>query len=214
MLASGHCKNLYFWRSFPHKYMNIPSGTKITITGDLGSGKSAVSKILCDKTGFEYVSTGRIQRQLAQELGLDTLEMNRRADTDPTIDQRIDGIFIDLGKDPKSYVVDSRMAWFFLPASFKVYLQADVVVAAERILNDPGRNSETYESKEEAVRKILARKQSENARFLAKYGADCANLHNFDLVVDTTHRSPENVAAIILKGIETKAEGLPFPRFL
>ncbi len=194
--------------------MTIPASVKITITGDLGSGKSAVSKILCEKTGFEYVSTGRIQRQLAQELGLDTLEMNRRADTDPTIDQRIDGIFIDLGKNPDGYVVDSRMAWFFLPDSFRVYLQTDVAVAAERILNDPHRKSEGYETKEEAIGKILARKQSENDRFLAKYGADSTDLHNFDLVVDTTHRSPEQVAALILKGVLLKKEGVPFARFL
>lgn len=196
------------------KGMKIPPSTKITITGDLGSGKSAVSKILCEKTGFEYVSTGRIQRQLAQELGLDTLEMNRRADTDPTIDQRIDGIFVDLGKGDQGCVVDSRMAWFFLPDSFKVYLQADVAVAADRILNDSQRKSEEYESKEEAIRKILARKKSENDRFMAKYGADCTNLHNFDLVVDTTNRRPEHVAALILKGIRAKVEAVPFPRFL
>ena len=77
-------------------------GTKITLTGDLGSGKSVVSRILCERTGFEYISTGRVQRQLAQELGIDTLEMNRRADTDPTIDERIDGIFVALGKDPNT----------------------------------------------------------------------------------------------------------------
>ncbi len=194
--------------------MNIPPSTKITITGDLGSGKSAVSKILCEKTGFEYVSTGRIQRQLAQELGLDTLEMNRRADADPTIDQRIDGIFVELGKDAKGYIVDSRMAWFFLPDSFKVYLQTDVTVAADRILNDPTRKSEEYETKEEAVQKILARKQSENARFLVKYGADCGNLHNFDLVLDTTRRSPEQVAGLILKSVLWKNAGVPFARFL
>ena len=194
--------------------MNIPPGTKITITGDLGSGKSAVSNILCEKTGFEYVSTGRIQRQLAQELGLDTLEMNRRADSDPTIDQRIDGIFVDLGKDPHGYVVDSRMAWFFLPESFKIYLKADVAVAAERILKDPNRKSEEYESKEEAIGKILARKESENARFLLKYGADCANLHNFDAVIDTTNRRPEQVAELIFKGLKARLDGVPFPRFL
>lgn len=200
--------------SMTNDAMTLSMANKITITGDLGSGKSATSKILCEKTGFEYVSTGRIQRQLAQELGLDTLEMNRRADSDPTIDQRIDGIFVELGKDPKGYVVDSRMAWFFLPDSFKVYLQTDVAVAAERILNDPTRKSEEYETKEEAIRKILARKQSENARFLIKYGADCGNFHNFDLVLDTTHRSPEQVAALILKGILWKKESVPFARFL
>lgn len=194
--------------------MQIISGTKITLTGDLGSGKSAVSKILCDQTGFEYISTGRIQRQLAQEMGLDTLEMNRRADTDPTIDERIDGIFVALGQDPEGYVVDSRMAWFFLPASFKVYLQTDVEVAADRILNDPHRNSEQYTGKAEAIEKILARKQSENARFLAKYGADCANLHNFDLVIDTTKRSPAQVAALILQGTNWKNNEIPFARFL
>lgn len=191
--------------------MIFPSGTKITITGDLGSGKSAVSKILCDRTGFHYVSTGRIQRQLAQELGIDTLEMNRKADTDPSIDERIDGIFAELGKDQKSYVVDSRMAWFFLPDSFKVYLKADIQVAVDRILSDPDRNSEQYQNREEAIKKISARKQSENERFLSKYGADGTNLNNFNLVVDTTERAPEEVAALIIKGMEMKLAGKEFP---
>ena len=186
---------------------------KITITGDLGSGKSAVSVLLCAETGYEYVSTGQIQRQLAQEMGIDTLEMNRRADTDPTIDERIDGIFVDLGKDPNGYVVDSRMAWFFLPESFKVYLQANVHIAAARILSDPTRNSEQYTSLEEAVEKISARKQSENARFLKKYGADSTNLNNFDLVIDTAQRSPEQVADLILEVMKMKAEGVDFERF-
>jgi cytidylate kinase len=187
---------------------------KITLTGDLGSGKSVVSSRLCAATGYEYLSTGRIQRQLAAELGIDTLEMNRRADTDPTIDQRIDGVFLSLNSDPRGYVVDSRLAWFFIHTSFKVYLQVDTFVAAGRILSDPSRNSEQYTSVEEAVEKIRARKASENARFLAKYGADCANLHNFDVVIDTTHRTPDEVSALIFKALEAKVAGIPFPRFL
>lgn len=187
---------------------------KITLTGDLGSGKSAVSHLLCAQTGYDYLSTGRIQRQLAHELGLDTLDMNRLADTDPSIDRRIDGIFIELCDDPSGYVVDSRMAWFFLPHSFKVYLQVDLNEAARRIRSDGKRHSEQYETQEEAMQKLLARKQSENARFLKKYGADSANLHNFDLVLDTTRRQPERVAALILRGMEMKNQGVPFPRFL
>jgi len=193
--------------------MQIPPDTKITLTGDLGSGKSAVSRILCEKTGFEYVSTGRIQRQLAQEMGIDTLEMNRRADVDPSIDERIDGIFVSLGEYPKGYVVDSRMAWFFLPKSFKVYLQADVAIAAQRIIHDPLRDSEQYMSQEEAVQKILARKASENARFLLKYDADCTNLDNFDIVIDTSKRTREEVAAIILEGAQAKEGGSDYLKF-
>jgi cytidylate kinase len=194
--------------------MTFPPASKITVTGDLGSGKSATSRLLCERTGFDYVSTGRIQRQLAQELNLDTLEMNRRADVDPTIDQRIDGIFIDLGKDPNPYVVDSRLAWFFLPSSYKVYLQTPPDIAAQRIIKDSTRHSERYENPEEAIQKILARKQSENERFLKKYGADSANLHNFDIVIDTTRRKPDQVADLILKGMQALLAGLPFPRFL
>ncbi|MDO8367834.1 MAG: cytidylate kinase family protein [Saprospiraceae bacterium] len=187
--------------------------TKITLTGDLGSGKSTVSRILCERTGFEYISTGQVQRKLARELGLDTLEMNRRADTDPTIDERIDGIFVALGHDPNGYVIDSRMAWFFLPESFKVYLKTDVQVAVQRILSDPERNSEQYFSAEEAAQKILARKASENARFLAKYGADCSDLNNFDLVIDTAERSQAVVADLIFEGWKAKYKGEPFARF-
>ncbi|MBN8678582.1 MAG: cytidylate kinase family protein [Chitinophagales bacterium] len=193
--------------------LNIPSGTKITITGDLGSGKSVVSKILCERTGFEYISTGRVQRQLAQELGIDTLEMNRLADTDPTIDERIDGIFVALGKDPKGYIIDSRMAWFFLPNSFKIFLQTDVEVAVQRIMNDPNRDSEQYSSPTEAAQKILARKASENARFLAKYGADCANLNNFDLVINTANRTQAQVAEVIFEVLEGRQEGREMKRF-
>ncbi|MBL7804315.1 MAG: cytidylate kinase family protein [Saprospiraceae bacterium] len=194
--------------------ISLPASTKITITGDLGSGKSAVSRILCDRTGYSYVSTGRIQRQIAEEYGVDTLELNRRADTDPSIDERIDGISIELGKDNKGYIVDSRMAWFFLPNSFKVYLKIDVRIAAARILSDVNRSSEQYKDLEDAVPKILARKQSENERFLTKYGADCANLDNFDLVVDTGSRSPDEVAGLILKGLAMKLAGEKFPHSL
>jgi CMP/dCMP kinase len=178
---------------------------KITLTGDLGSGKSAVSKLLCDKTGFPYVSTGKIQRKLAQEMGMDTLEMNQLADIDPSIDEKIDSVFIELGNDEHGYIVDSRLAWFFLPKSFKVYLKVDMKIAVKRILSDKTRKkSETYKNEKEAIRKISARKRSENERFLSKYGANCTNMDNFDLVIDTAQYSPQQVANLILWGMESR----------
>lgn len=172
---------------------------KITITGDLGSGKSAVSRILCEKTGYTYLSTGQIQRRLAAEMGIDTLALNRLADIDPEIDRQIDSVFIGLRDNPDGYVVDSRLAWFFLPDSFKVYLSVPVEIAAARILADPHRNSEQYRDIREAIAKIQARKQSENKRFLDKYNADCGNMDNFDLLIDTSERTPEQVADMILE---------------
>ena len=39
----------------------------ITISGMLGSGKSTVAKLLAQKLGYEYYSTGNAQREIAKK---------------------------------------------------------------------------------------------------------------------------------------------------
>jgi len=174
---------------------------KITITGDLGSGKSAVSKLLKASTGFPIYSTGAILREIAQNRGMTVLELNQYAETHPEIDDEIDDFSRNLGKQSRSVIVDSRLAWFFIPNSFKVFLKVAIDEAVRRIMGHDRGATESYRDAETAKRDILARKQSENARFLELYGADCADMTNFDLVVDTTHRTPEQVNALILDGL-------------
>ena len=55
----------------------------ITITGNLGSGKSSVAKILKEK-GYEYSSTGNVFRQLAMEKGLSVEELSLIHNSEPT----------------------------------------------------------------------------------------------------------------------------------
>ena len=40
----------------------------ITLTGNLGSGKSTICKILESQYGYEIYSTGKVQRSLATQL--------------------------------------------------------------------------------------------------------------------------------------------------
>lgn len=171
---------------------------KITITGDLGSGKSAVSRLLRDRLGFPIYSTGTMQREIAAKHGMTTLELNKYAETHPEIDEEIDNFSRDLGTRETSVIVDSRLAWFFIPHAFKLYLKVDVDEAARRIMGDTGRTSESYPDLETARRDILKRKALENSRFLSLYNADCADMNNFDLVVDTTHMAPQAVADLIV----------------
>ena len=172
----------------------------ISITGDLGSGKSTVSKILIEKLNYGYVYTGKIQREIANRYQMTTLELNKFAETHPEIDREIDATFKSLGNS-SDLIVDSRMAWFFLPDSFKVCLTTDVVVAANRIAADNQRtNEKKYKSIEKTIQDIIARKESENKRYIELYGADCNDLTNFNMVVDTSYKTPEEVAEKIICG--------------
>lgn len=180
---------------------------KMSISGDIGSGKSAVGRLLHKLTGFPIYSTGALQRKIAERHGMSTLELNRYAETHPEIDDEIDSESIRLGKTDEAFIIDSRIAWHFIPHSFKVYLAVDLDVAARRILGDSERTRESYGDLETAKREILKRRRSEVERFRSVYGIDLSDLDNYDLVVDTSETSQEEIAKAVLGEFRKWASG-------
>lgn len=173
---------------------------KITITGDLGSGKSTVAKELCKRLGYEYLSTGNIQREMAAQRGIDTLEMNYQAEKDKEIDRLIDDRLRQINHEHKSYVLDSRLAWHFVKNSFKVFLTAAPEVAAQRVMNDQQRRNEPQaDDVATKSQKLLERRKAEDTRFKKLYGIDCADPANYDAVIDTSHNTVEEIANLILE---------------
>ncbi len=171
---------------------------KIAISGDLGSGKSVTSKYIAEKLGYQYISTGEIQRQMAREKGISVLEMNKLADINSEVDKKIDETLIQINKSDGGYILDSRLAWFFVSTSLKIYLRTNLEITINRILFDKKRTSELYASREIARTEIIERKASENARFLIEYGIDCGNLSNYDLVIETTSVMPPDIGDTII----------------
>ena len=171
---------------------------KISITGDLGSGKSTVCEILKSKQSFVVYSTGKIQRQIAILHNMSTYELNQYAEAHPEIDDEIDHALMKLSFFDQNIVIDSRMAWHFVQNTFKVYLTTDRLVAAGRVMCDFRGSSEGYTDIHDAERQLAARKRSENARYQSKYRVNCAKLRNFDCVIDTTLIPQEEVADRIL----------------
>ena len=176
----------------------------ITITGRLGSGKSTVAKIIVAEHGYTYYSTGNIMRELAAEAGLDILEYNRKCVEDPTEDKRIDDRTREVAirlKD-ENLVFDSRMAWFFAPDTFKVYVTVDPAVAARRVGIDPRPGEPASEV--EIYKELEERSKVEQARFIKFYGegADYYNWNNFNLIVDSTNRTAAEVSAVIWEAFE------------
>ena len=170
---------------------------KISLAGDLGSGKSTVSKILIDALGAEYYSTGAIVRSIAERRGMTVVELNVYMETHPEIDHEIDDGLAELSKLDKMLIIDSRMAWHFTRGTFPVYLSTDIETSALRIMcaNRTGEHNATLE---ETVASTRARRLSEQKRYMEQYGVDIKDLSNYALVVDTTNATPNEVADCII----------------
>ena len=174
---------------------------KISLAGDLGSGKSTVSDILISRLGAEYYSTGAIVRSIAAERGMTVTELNKYMETHPEIDHEIDDGIAALSELDKFLIIDSRMAWHFTKGTFKVYLSCDIETSALRIMNAK-RCGECSSSLEEQIKCTRERLESEKKRYLEQYGVNIKDLKNYSLIVDTTQATPEQVAEQIISAFE------------
>lgn len=173
----------------------------ITIAGKPGSGKSTTAKLLASQLQLTHYSTGDFFRQIGQEMGLDVLATNRAAVDAAEIDHKVDERQKILGETEDNFVIDARLGWFFIPDSFKVYLDLDLEVAAKRILDnmDPERRASEHLPEDPSVyaETLRERLKSETDRYMNLYGVDPSNLENYDLVLDTANRSPEEIVTVV-----------------
>ena len=172
----------------------------ITLTGNLGSGKSTICKILESEHQYEIYSTGKVQRKLAEELGISVLEMNQLMCTDAKYDHMIDDTTAKISRENpnKAIVFDSRLAWNFVETSFKVFLSVSLEVAAKRVFSDNRGNVEKYATEEDTRNKLKLRAQTEDARYKDIYHIDYFNFSNYDLILDSTYATTELLARVIL----------------
>jgi len=173
----------------------------ITIAGSLGSGKSSTAKAVAAALAFRHFSSGDLFRQIAAERGESIEAMNISAEVQRDIDLKVDHLLQEMYRTEEKLVIDSRMAWRWMPDSFKVFLILDPQTAAERIFNhlqQEGRLSEDGKSVEEVQRSIDRRFSSEQKRYAGLYGVNATDPLNFDIVVDTKHNDLKAVTAIVL----------------
>jgi cytidylate kinase len=172
----------------------------ITITGMLGSGKSTICKIISEQKGYEIYSTGKIQRQVASQKGVTTLELNKMMVEHPELDSIIDNETIRISDENKNRTIifDSRMAWFFVKESYKIFLTVDPFVSAQRVTKADRGDVEGYADVHEAKLKLIERAQAEHERFIRIYNADYWDYCNYDLILDATWHDPDTLASIIM----------------
>ncbi|MDD6036014.1 MAG: dephospho-CoA kinase [Lachnospiraceae bacterium] len=174
----------------------------ITLTGNLGSGKSTLSKILEAEYGYEIFSTGKVIRRIAEEHGVSVLEMNKMMEKDHKYDHMIDDTTARISREQKEkkLLFDSRLAWNFVEESFKVFLSVSLPVAASRVLSDASRGAvESYASVEDCMQSLKDRAASEDRRYKELYGIEYFNYSNYNLVLDSSDCAPDILAKILVQ---------------
>jgi CMP/dCMP kinase len=174
----------------------------ITLSGKPGSGKSSTADRVAELLGYTRYSAGDLVRTLIRKKGITLDEFNQMATKNHQLDHDIDEELRNL-RNVKDIVIDSRLGFYWIPESFKVYLDLDMDVATARIYKDSV-NNELREynagsdySINDVQRLVQARLNNEKGRFKALYGVNPYSNANFDLIINTARHSPQTVALTV-----------------
>ena len=177
----------------------------ISITGDLASGQSTVSKMLAEDLGFFLYRNGTYFRELAIKSGMSVTEFGFYVKDHPEIDIEIERSATEYAKNNENIVIDAKLGWYAVPESFKVYLKVDVDVAAKRAFADPHRKrSEDLPTLEEQKADMIKRTKSDLQRYLDLYKVRRDDMNNYDLALNVDSIGIKNCVTLIENYIKSK----------
>lgn len=181
----------------------------ITISGMPGSGKTTVGKIIAEKLGLSFFSVGELRGKMALDQGLTLDELNRLGETDKTTDSTVDDYQKKLGRENDNFVIEGRLSWYFIPDSYKIFLDCDSKTATERLIKSRDqRPDEKLPTDPDKVRDMIEQRvQSDLKRYQLYYQIDYKDPKHYDLVIDTTELiSANQTADLILKAWQARLD--------
>lgn len=174
----------------------------ISLTGDLAAGKTRVTDLLQAELNYSVYRNGERFRTMALEMGMNVTEFGFYVKEHPEIDRQLEAKATEYAKTNDCFIIDAKMGWYAIPESFKVYLKVEKEEGARRAFEDMDvlrKKSENFSSVEEYKKDMERRYQSENERYFNLYGVRREDMSNYDLIIDTTHLSIQEVKEKIIE---------------
>ena len=178
---------------------------RITVSGPPGSGTSTLCRLLQEKLGHPYVYAGQIFRDQAAERGMSLKEFGRLCEQDDQVDRGLDDEQVRLLQEAvdhdRSLILEGRLSGWLahrnqIPA-LKVFVGCEEVERVRRIVErDGGDDSEQAEA-------TRIREESEATRYNHYYGIDVDDMEPYDLVLDSTNKSPDQLLGDVLAALRS-----------
>jgi len=184
----------------------------VSLSGAHGSGKSTIAQMLAGKLAWPRYYIGGLRREAAQKRGITLAEYNKLGEIDIKTDQEVDEYQKKLGETEDNFIIEGRTSWYFIPQSFKIYLDVSPEEGAKRIFNslqrENNRNNEDKElvSLEAVLTSMKNRLASDRKRYHQYYNIDVNDVNHYDFYLDTSNLTPEQVFLILYKEIKIKLD--------
>lgn len=172
----------------------------LTISGLPGSGTTTVSRIISERHDLGMVSAGEVFRSLAKEYGMDLAEFGALAESDDSIDLKIDERQKEIAATQDNIVLEGRLAGHMAEKGLKIWIKAPVDERVRRII---ARESGSFDDK---LKETIVREASEATRYSSIYDIDISDLSAYDLVIDSSIWDQFQVANIITTAINNYSD--------
>ena len=174
------------------------------MTGVPCSGKSSVASYLAEKYGFEIIKVSQKMREEASKLNMDILQFNKyllENDLAGEFDRSLDDWTREVGtkRQGEKVIFDSRLAWNFVPQSFKVFIDCSEKVMQERLEKSDRDSREKNAGENVGVNSLMQRVYAEDARYKKIYGLSYLDKSHYDFVVSSDNKTIEEVAEEVYK---------------
>jgi radical S-adenosyl methionine domain-containing protein 2 len=178
---------LYDW-----ELIRNPFPLKLTISGEVASGKSTIGKLLAEELNYDFVSIGNKTREIAATRGMSIVEFQKECLHNPELDLQIDRQFSTECNSREGLVIDYRLGFKFISSAYHIFLKVTENVAIERLRN-ANRINETFHT-------INLRNESFKKQFQNNYSVDYTDRNNYDLVINIDENlSSESITHLIIK---------------
>lgn len=158
--------------------------------------------MVAKRMGFKLILVGQLFRQMAVEKKMDLEAFGSLAEEDETIDRELDDRTVAVARSSEDIVIEGRLVGALLKQSsidaLAVHVDASEDVRSSRIAE------REKKPVDEVLMEMRRRERSERKRYLTYYGIDPSDRTIYDLWIDSSSETPEEVADAIVTEAERR----------